>query len=61
MFCWRNIFVGEASEMREKEQSHLGMTEIYRLHPLSFDSKLSMPTQAHCKHFAEKAAPSRYR
>lgn len=31
------------------------MAEMYRLQPLPFDSKLPMPMQAHCKHFAEKA------
>ena len=36
--------------MKEKEQYHLEMAEIYRLHPLPFDSKLPMPM-----YFAEKA------
>ena len=48
-------FRWEAGKMREKEQYHLEMAEIYRLHPLPFDSKLPMPMQQHCKHFAEKA------
>ena len=41
--------------MKEKEQYHLEMAEIYRLHPLPFDSKLPMPMQQHRKYFAEKA------
>ena len=48
-------FRWEAGKMREKEQYHLEMAEIYRLHPLPFDSKLPMPMQQHCKYFAEKA------
>jgi hypothetical protein len=48
-------FRREAGKMKQKEQYHLEMAEIYRLHPLSFDSKLPMPMQAHCKYFAEKA------
>ena len=48
-------FRSEAGKMKEKEQYHLEMAEIYRLHPLPFDSKLPMPMQAHCKYFAEKA------
>ena len=38
-------FRWEAGKMREKEQYHLEMAEIYRLHPLPFDSKLPMPMQ----------------
>ena len=49
------IFRWEAGKMKEKEQYHLEMAEIYRLHPLPFDSKLPMPMQQHCKYFAEKA------
>ena len=48
-------FRWEAGKMREKEQYHFEMAEIYRLHPLPFDSKLPMPMQQHCKYFAEKA------
>jgi hypothetical protein len=48
-------FGWEAGKMKEKEQYHLEMAEIYRLHPLPFDSKLPMPMQQHCKYFAEKA------
>lgn len=48
-------FRWEAGRMKEKEQYHLEMAEIYRLHPLPFDSKLPMPMQQHCKYFAEKA------
>jgi hypothetical protein len=48
-------FRWEAGKMNEKEQYHLEMAEIYRLHPLPFDSKLPMPMQAHCKYSAEKA------
>jgi hypothetical protein len=48
-------FRWEAGKMKEKEQYHLEMAEIYRLHPLPFDSKLPTPMQAHCKYFAEKA------
>jgi len=48
-------FRWEAGKMKEKEQYHLEMAEIYRVHPLPFDSKLPMPMQAHCKYFAEKA------
>jgi len=48
-------FRWEAGKMKEKEQYHLEMAEIYRLHPLPYDSKLPMPMQQHCKYFAEKA------
>ena len=48
-------FRWEAGKMKKKEQYHLEMVEIYRVHPLPFDSKLPMPMQAHCKYFAEKA------
>lgn len=48
-------FRWEAGKMKEKEQYHLEMAEIYRLHPLPFNSKLPIPMQAHCKYFAEKA------
>lgn len=48
-------FRWEAGKMKEKEQYHLEMADIYRLHPLPFDSKLPMPMQQHCKYFAEKA------
>src|SRR6516165_2387189 len=48
-------FGWEAGKMKEKEQYHLEIVEIYRLHPLPFDSKLPMPMQQHCKYFAEKA------
>lgn len=48
-------FRWEAGKMKEKEEYHLEMAEIYRLHPLPFDSKLPMPMQQHCKYFAEKA------
>src|SRR5215831_10728446 len=48
-------FRWEAGKMKEKEQYHLEMAEIYRLHPLPYDSKLPMRMQEHCKYFAEKA------
>jgi len=48
-------FRWEAGKMKEEGQYHLEMAEIYRVHPLPFDSKLPMPMQAHCKYFAEKA------
>ena len=48
-------FRWEAGKMKETEQYHLEMAELYRVHPLPNDGKMPMHMQDHCKYFADKA------
>src|ERR1035437_2820395 len=48
-------FRQEAQRMREKEQYHMEMAALYRVHPLPYDGKQTVHMQDHCMYFADKA------
>jgi hypothetical protein len=48
-------FRQEAQRMRAKEQYHMEMSALYRVHPLPYDGKQTVHMQDHCMHFADNA------
>jgi len=55
--CACRVFPLGSREDEKREQYHLEMAAIYRLHPLPYEGKLpyGMQMQNHCKYFADKA------